>query len=199
MFGKDSQLVFVIVLLVIFGSGVFYYYLTTQGIDINKYRLVKPKPPAPVILYPEKMKLTSSAFEQNTEIPEKYTCVEEDINPPLSIRDVPGNTKSLVLIVEDPDAPYKTWTHWIIFNMEPGVTEVAENDIPPNSLLGENDFGKGAYGGPCPPVGKHRYFFKLYALDIMLEIKEGSSKKQVEEAMKDHILDKVVLIGVFEK
>lgn len=199
MFGKDSQLTFIIVLLVVFGIGVLYYFLSTQGIDINKLSVVKPQPQEPAIIYPENMKITSAAFEHEGKILEKYTCKGEDISPPLSFSEIPGDAKSLVLIVDDPDAPYKTWTHWIVFNIDPSIREVAENDTPPNSVLGENDFGKGQYGGPCPPVGEHRYFFKLYALDTVLEIKEGSSKSQVEEAMKGHILDKAELVGVFEK
>lgn len=196
---KDSQLTFVIVLLIIMGIGTFYFFLTTQGIDISKYQIIKPKPKEPVIVYPGLMKINSLAFENNQMIPEKYTCKGLEVNPPLSITEVPQNALSLVLIVDDPDAPYKTWTHWLVFNIDPKVRSIQENGIPFGAQLGENDFGKGEYGGPCPPIGKHRYIFKIFALDIKLELESGASRDKIEDAMKDHILDKAELVGVFEK
>ncbi len=142
------------------------------------------------------MHLTSPIFAHNETIPRKYTCQGEDINPPLKISDLPPGTKSLVLINEDPDAPGATWDHWIVYNIFP-TEMIAENSVP--GLQGKNSWGRNDYGGPCPPSGTHRYFFKLYALDAQLNLKEGAGKKQVEEAMKGHILEKVELIGLYKK
>ena len=127
-------------------------------------------------------------------IPRKYTCDGENVNPPLYVREVPKETKSLVLIVDDPDAPSGTWEHWNVWNIPP-TKRIEENSIP--GVEGINDFGKHAYGGPCPPSGTHRYFFKVYALDNMLSLQVHSRKKDIEEAMKDHVLAKGELVGVY--
>ncbi|OGC70244.1 phosphatidylethanolamine-binding protein [candidate division WWE3 bacterium RIFOXYC1_FULL_39_7] len=133
-------------------------------------------------------------------MPAKYTCSGDDINPPLTFSDVPAGTMSLVLFVDDPDAPFKTWTHWILYDIDPKITEIRENSVPKGAFLGENDFGKGTYAGPCPPVGKHRYFFYLYALDTVLDLDEGATREEIEEAMEGHILDSALpLVGLFEK
>ena len=142
------------------------------------------------------MKLTSFAFEHNQMIPRKYTCQGEDVSPPLQIEGVPAGAKSLALIVDDPDAPMGTWVHWVVFNIPPRDS-IAEDTIP--GKQGRNDFGKNDYGGPCPPSGTHRYFHKIYALDTMLELKEGITKKALEKAMEGHILDKAELIGLYKK
>jgi len=142
------------------------------------------------------MNLTSPEFAQNGMIPKKFTCQGEDINPTLEISEIPEDAVSLVLINDDPDAPGKTWDHWIVFNIHP--TEIIEeNSIP--GIQGKNSWGKNEYGGPCPPSGTHRYFFKLYALDTKLNLKEGASKLKVETAMEDYILDQATLIGVYKK
>ena len=199
MITKDKQLAFILVLLFIFGFGIFYWYLTTRGIDVSNYQLIKPKERI-VVTYPNKVKLSSLAFANETEIPQKYTCSGDNINPPLTISDVPDDTKSLVLVIEDPDAPFKTWTHWILYNIDPQTTEIRENSVPKSAFLGENDFGKGTYEGPCPPVGRHRYFFYLYALDTVIDLDEGIAREELEEAMEGHILDLAIpLVGVFEK
>lgn len=145
------------------------------------------------------MKLRSSAFEHNQSIPPKYTCTGEDVNPPLEIQDTPRNTESLVLIVDDPDAPSKAWVHWVIFNIDPSTTSIEENSSPTPAVLGQNDFGKTGYGGPCPPSGTHRYFFKLYALDTKLDLDDTATKQNVGEAMKGHVLDQAELIGLYNK
>lgn len=142
------------------------------------------------------MKLTSPAFNHNESIPKKYTCQGEDINPPLNIDGVPDGTKSLALIIDDPDAPMKTWVHWVVFNI-PVQNKIDENSIP--GKQGYNDFGKNDYGGPCPPSGTHRYFHKLYALDTVLNLNEGITKKELELAMQGHILAKTELIGLYKK
>ncbi|MEM2918372.1 MAG: YbhB/YbcL family Raf kinase inhibitor-like protein [Candidatus Altiarchaeota archaeon] len=146
-----------------------------------------------------KMKIKSSAFEQNGKIPIKYTCQGQDINPPLEFSEIPKEAKSLALIMDDPDAPLGTWDHWIIWNIPPETKEILEGEIPKNAIQGQNSWKKNSYGGPCPPSGVHRYFFKLYALDTILNIKENSKKSDLEKAMQGHILAKAELIGLYEK
>ena len=142
------------------------------------------------------MQLTSPAFENNTSIPRKYTCQGQDVNPPLTASAIPPATKSLTLIIDDPDAPVGTWIHWVVFNIAPDAS-IAENSIP--GTQGYNSFKRNDYGGPCPPSGTHRYFHKLYALDTVLNLAEGSSKKQIEEAMQGHILAEATLVGLYKK
>ena len=142
------------------------------------------------------MKLTSTAFKHNGNIPIQYTCQGDDINPPLSISDIPEGTKSLALIIDDPDAPSKTWVHWVVFNI-PVTTEIQENIVP--GKQGYNDFGRNDYGGPCPPSGTHRYFHKLYALNKVLGLGEGITKSELEAAMKGNILAQAELIGLYKK
>jgi len=137
----------------------------------------------------------SSVFENMGRIPQKYTCQGEDINPPLNIEDIPSNTKSMVLIVDDPDAPIGVWDHWIVWNIPPGNIE--ENSIP--GVQGKNSWGKNVWGGPCPPSGTHRYFFKVYALDIELNLDESSNKKAVEAAMSGHVIARGELVGLYSK
>jgi len=145
------------------------------------------------------MKITSSAFLDNDKIPPKYTCDSENVNPPLTLSAVPKEAQSLVLIMDDPDAPGGTFTHWVVFNIPPSTMQILENSVPENSIQGATDFGKVGYGGPCPPSGTHRYFFKLYALDSVLELSEGASKEEIEDAMEDHIIDSCQIIGLYSR
>jgi len=142
------------------------------------------------------MILQSTAFQENDPIPQKYTCDGEDVNPQLSIDDIPDNAESLVLIVDDPDAPGKTWDHWLVFNIDP-VSEIVEDSVP--GKQGQNDFDKEEYGGPCPPGGTHRYFFRLYALDTTLDLDDGVSRNELEEAMQDNIVDQAELMGTYTR
>lgn len=142
------------------------------------------------------MKLTSSAFDDKGDIPAKYTCTGDDVSPPLEISDIPEGTACLVLIMDDPDAPMGTWVHWVVFNIKP-ASSIAEDSVPGKQCM--NSFGKTDYGGPCPPSGTHRYFFKLYALDTTLDIDSSSEKSDVEGAMEGHILEKTQLVGMFSK
>src|SRR5262245_43384237 len=126
------------------------------------------------------MRITSSAFAANETIPTQYTCSGKDLAPPLAFDDIPANTRSLALIVDDPDAPAGTWVHWVVYNLPATTKAIAEGaaDLPANTLQGVNDFKKRGYGGPCPPPGKpHRYFFKLYALDSDVDLARGASKR----------------------
>lgn len=144
----------------------------------------------------EKLVITSPAFENNGFIPSKYTCDGVDVNPPLKIEGLPEGTQSLVLIVDDPDAPMGTWDHWIVWNMPP-AERIEENSIP--GIEGLNDFSKHSYRGPCPPSGIHRYFFSVYALDTKLDLNPNSRKRQVEKAMDQHILAKGVIVGRYRR
>lgn len=152
--------------------------------------------------------LTSSAFGPNGDIPKRYTCDDEDMSPPLSWTGVPAGTKSLVLIVDDPDAPdpkapKMTWVHWVLYNLPPGTTGLAEDlspeDLPKGTLEGVNDWKRTGYGGPCPPIGRHRYFHKLYALDTVLPDLGRPNKAKLEGAMRGHILMQAELIGTYQR
>jgi len=140
--------------------------------------------------------LTSPAFQHNQTIPARYTCQGEDINPALMISGIPEGTKSLALIVDDPDAPGGMWVHWVAYNI-PLVAEIAENSKP--GVGGMTDFGRTDYGGPCPPSGTHRYFFKLYALDQDITPKPKMTKQALENAMKGHIIAETNLMGTYQK
>ncbi|MGD2137288.1 MAG: YbhB/YbcL family Raf kinase inhibitor-like protein [Gammaproteobacteria bacterium] len=152
--------------------------------------------------------LESSAFEHDAGIPSRYTCQGEDISPPLAWEGVPESARSLVLIVDDPDAPdpeapKMTWVHWVLFNMPPDTTHLPENiapsALPPGTGQGLNDWQRTGYGGPCPPVGRHRYFHKLYALDTVLEGLDTPTKAEVEAAMAGHIIGQAELVGTYSK
>jgi Raf kinase inhibitor-like YbhB/YbcL family protein len=143
------------------------------------------------------MKLTSPSFENMKSIPSKFTCDGIDINPPLKIENVPSGAKSLALIVDDPDAPAKVWVHWVVYDIDPGTKAIPENSIP--GIQGVNDSNGKNYGGPCPPSGTHRYYFKLYALDKMLGFIEGADKRKVEKAIEGHILAKDELVGLYKR
>ena len=154
------------------------------------------------------MEITSTAFAHNEEIPSIYTCDESDISPPLTWKDVPESTKSLVLIVDDPDAPDPkapklTWVHWVLYNLPPNVDNLPEavtsNNLPAGTLEGLNDWKRIGYGGPCPPIGRHRYFHKLYALDEVLSDLNTPTKTKLEAEMRLHIIASAELVGTYEK
>lgn len=142
------------------------------------------------------LSVTSLAFGNSGMIPKKYTGDGEDVNPPLSIEGIPEGAKSLVLIVEDPDAPQRTWDHWLVWNIPPD-DRIEENSIP--GVQGMNSWKKNSYGGPQPPFGTHRYYFKVYALDTMLNLNPDARKKDVENAMEKHILAKGELVGLYRR
>ena len=146
----------------------------------------------------------SSAFKEGEMIPKKYTCDGEDISPPLSWEGVPDGTKSIAIICDDPDAPMGTWVHWVLFNLPPGTNTLSEA-VPPEAVLengarhGINDFRKLGYGGPCPPGGTHRYYFKIYALDIVLGLQSGASKADLLKAMEGHVLSEGQIMGRYKR
>ena len=151
--------------------------------------------------------LTSSAFADGQPIPRKYTCEGEDVSPPLAWSGVPAQAKSLALIVDDPDAPdpeapRMTWVHWVVVDVPSGTSGLAEGasggGLPAGAIVGTNDWKRQSYGGPCPPIGRHRYFHKLYALDTLLDLRQPT-KAEVERAMAGHVLAEAVLMGTYEK
>ena len=146
--------------------------------------------------------LTSTAFRAGEGIPRQYTCDGEDISPPLKWTDAPENTQSFVLIADDPDAPVGIWDHWVLYNLPAGLDALEEADsrdaqLPDGSRHGLNSWQRLGYGGPCPPTGTHRYFFKLYALDTVLDLPSGATANEVVEAMEGHILDRTELMGLY--
>lgn len=153
-------------------------------------------------------KITSPAFAEGTSIPAKYTCEGDDISPPLAWSGVPDGTKRLVLIVDDPDAPdpaapQRTWVHWVAYDIPADAAEIGEdanaNGLPAGTKTGLNDWKRADYGGPCPPIGRHRYFFKLYALDTTLDDLNSPTKADVVAAMKGHVLGEAQIIGTYQK
>lgn len=152
--------------------------------------------------------LRSPSFAPNGSIPTKYTCEGDDVSPPLEWSDAPAGTKSFALIVDDPDAPdpkapKMTWVHWVVYNLPAVISALPEgaaaSALPAGARQGLNDWKRPGYGGPCPPIGRHRYFFKLYALDTVLPDLGPATKAQVEQAMQGHVLGKAELIGTYEK
>jgi len=178
---------------VLFATATLGCLVTAGGAD-------KPNPPKVMNL-----QITSTAFSEGQPIPAKYSCEGSDISPPLKWTNAPANTKSFALIADDPDAPVGTWVHWVLYDLPPNTTElpeaVAKTQVTSSGAKqGLNSWPRLGYGGPCPPPGKpHRYFFKLYALDTMLDLKPGATKKDVEAAMKGHILAEGQLMGTYRR
>ena len=148
-------------------------------------------------------KIQSSAFKEGEKIPSKFTCDGENVSPQLSWSDFPSNTKTFALIVDDPDAPGGTFVHWVVYNLPSNVTSLPEGNtsknLPKGTVQGTNHFGDNDYGGPCPPSGTHRYYFKLYALDSEVQLKAGSGKRDLLKAMEEHILAEAQLMGKYER
>ncbi|HLK89424.1 MAG TPA: YbhB/YbcL family Raf kinase inhibitor-like protein [Polyangia bacterium] len=153
------------------------------------------------------MTLTSPSFEEGGEIPRRHTCQGEDLSPALAWTDVPVGARTLALIVDDPDAPdpaapKTTWVHWVVSGIPAaatGLPEGAGTALPTGARAGKNDWGRAAWGGPCPPIGRHRYFFKLFALDLSLPPDEVANKAELEKAMRGHVLASAQLIGTYQK
>jgi len=150
------------------------------------------------------IKVTSRAFQEGGMIPRRYTCDGEDVSPPLAWTGVPEGTKTIALIGDDPDAPMGTWVHWVLFNLPANIKELAEAVPADKELLsgakqGRNDFRRIGYGGPCPPGGTHRYFFRLYALDSVLDLAAGASKADLLKAIQGHVLAEGQLMGKYKR
>jgi len=150
------------------------------------------------------MKIFSSAFKDGQRIPSKYTCDGEDISPPLEWESVPDGTRSFSLICDDPDAPVGTWVHWVVYDIPPEAKKLGENTAPERESAsgmrqGKNGWARIGYGGPCPPSGSHRYYFKLYALDAESGLKPGATKEQLLQSMKGHVLAETQLMGTYSR
>ena len=145
-----------------------------------------------------KMKITSSAFQEGGNIPSKFSCDGADTSPPLQISEIPSGAKGLVLIVDDPDAPSGLFTHWAVWNISPQTSSIVEGSAP-KGVQGTNDFGKSGYGGPCPPSGTHRYYFKIFALDRELDLPFGAKRGQLDAAMKGHVVAQGELMGRYSR
>ena len=143
------------------------------------------------------MRLTSPEFLDHKAIPGKFTCDGEDLNPPLVIEGVPQEAKSLALVMDDPDAPAGVWVHWVIWNMDPGTKQVDQGSLPPGAQSGMNSWKRTGYGGPCPPSGTHRYFFRLYALKERLNLSTSATRKDLDRAMHGKILAQCELLGLY--
>lgn len=144
----------------------------------------------------KKLKVFSTVFSHKGHIPPEYTCEGRNINPPIEVDNIPDGTKTLALIMEDPDAPRQTFDHWLIWNIPP-TEAITEESVP--GISGTNSFGNTGYGGPCPPSGAHRYFFRVYALNKKLDLKAGATKEELHESMQDHILAEGELMGYYQK
>ncbi len=150
------------------------------------------------------MQLTSPAFTENGVIPAKFTCDSQDVSPALAWRDVPEGVRSFTLICDDPDAPVGVWVHWVVYNIPANILKLEENiqrdkEFPGGMRQGSNDWNRIGYGGPCPPGGTHRYYFKLYALDATLNLQPGATKAEVLQAMKGHLLTEAQLMGKYKR
>lgn len=145
------------------------------------------------------MNITSPYFSQGESIPANFTCNGEDVNPLLMFEGVPGQAQSLALIIDDPDAPMGTWNHWVMWNIDAATKKIDENSVPSGANLGTNSFNRLQYGGPCPPSGAHRYFFRLYALDTRLDLAEGATRQDLEQAMQGHIVAQAELMGTYSQ
>jgi Raf kinase inhibitor-like YbhB/YbcL family protein len=185
--------IFAIIVFVILAGVVSFLFLGPK-----EKREQKPIQ-APAIIPVSNMRILSSAFTHNGTIPAKYTCDGEDVSPPFTISEVPSGAQSLVLIVDDPDAPGRTFVHWTLWNINPQTTEIPEDKIPEEAIEGLTDFGEKGYGGPCPPSGTHRYFFKLYALDTKLALENYLQKQDIEKEIQGHILAQSELIGLYSR
>lgn len=203
-------IIIIIVLIILVLLGVLYFFAFRK----SKPAPIPEPPPTPTqtqeslpLIIPHIMTISSSAFTNRPAkegeeliIPRKYTCDGRDINPPLQISGTPVGAKSLALIVDDPDAPRGTWVHWTVWNTSPEITSIAENSVPTGAVEGTTDFGRTGYGGPCPPSGTHRYFFKIYALDTFLNnLQSSATKADLEQAMQNHILDRAELVGLYKR
>lgn len=176
-----------LILLIIAGGAYYFYGRSGSSYGLNKNVLVKGR-----------INISSQEFLNGAVIPIKYTCDWQNISPTLSIDRVPGDAKSLVLIMDDPGAK-PVFTHWMVFNIDPGTSDILEATIPPGATVGTNDFGEPKYAGPCPPTGVHKYYFRIYALDNVLTLDETAGRADLDKAMNGHIIAKGEFYGEYEK
>ncbi len=187
-----------IILLVAIIAAIVIAIILVKKAEAPTQSLKDSAPIASIFPQSKNMKLTSTAFGNNENIPAKFTCEGENINPPLEINEVPAGAKSLVIIVDDPDAPTGDWVHWTVWKIKPDTKGISEDSIPAGAVEGMTDFGEPGYGGPCPPSGTHRYQFKIFALDTLLNLAASAKKQDIETAMEGHILDQAMLVGLYQ-
>lgn len=169
--------------------------LIVVAVSVLLYRHPAPGMEALADFNRNRMRIVSPAFAQDAAIPVEFTCDGKNVHPPLVVTGVPENAKTLALVVDDPDAPFGTWTHWLVWNAPASTIEMTAVKLPTGAVEGTTSFGKPGYGGPCPPAGTHRYFFKLYALDVALDLTPAADAKALDAAMEGHVLDKAGLVG----
>ncbi|MDP4038934.1 MAG: YbhB/YbcL family Raf kinase inhibitor-like protein [bacterium] len=188
---SHDKLIFAVIsiisLFIVVATTIFFY---------NKYSV---SPMDKIIIKESKMKITSNAFADNNSIPKKYTCDGENISPALSIGNIPDNTKTMVLVMDDPDSPSGNFLHWMVWNINPNTNEITENTVPASGIVGFNDFGELKYGGPCPKSDEHHYHFKIYAINTNLNLSGNIKREDLEKAINGHILDKAILIGTYKR
>ena len=181
-----KSLIAIVAVFLVLG-GLFYFWRTrianAPAITINS----------------NNMQITSSAFAESGNILQKYSCDGEGINPPLKFSEIPDNTQSLALVMDDPDAPAGTFTHWTVWNIKPDITEILENSVPENATQGVTSANTNGYVGPCPPAGTHRYFFKLYALDTELQLDQAVKVDELMKAMEGHTVASGQLMGKYSR
>ena len=183
-----ARAIFIIIFIfAVLGFGVYFFTKSPKD-DLQSYQLKTTT-----------MKISSPAFENNKFIPADYTCDGKGLNPPLVISEIPAKTESLILIVDDPDAPGGTWVHWTVWNINPETKEISSPSVLAGATEGLTSIGKSGYRGPCPPSGTHRYFFKLYALDTKLNLPADTPKSGLLEAMANHILAEAELVGLYSR
>lgn len=181
-------------ILVVLVAGLFFLHEKTAENEINEAM------EANLLVTEKGMQITSSAFGQNADMPSKYSCEGIGVSPPLSFANIPEETVSLALVLHDPDAPREGgFTHWVIFNMAPTMTGIAENSNPSSGIQGSNGTGSTGYRAVCPPTGKHHYIFTLYALDTVLDLDSSATKETLDSAMEGHILEQAELVGMYQK
>jgi Raf kinase inhibitor-like YbhB/YbcL family protein len=186
------------VILIIIGLGVAGYFLAFKKPRTVIFNNPSPSPANQASATP--MQIFSPAFAAGQSIPAKYTCEGEGINPPLNFSDVPGETKSLALVVDDPDAPGGDWVHWLVWDINPSTTEIAAGKVPAEATEGTTSFGQTGYGGPCPPSGSaHHYHFKLYALDAKLNLPTRTAKADLESAINGRVISQAELVGTYKQ
>ena len=188
----SKTMYFVIVLLIVAGFAVYY----------SRTKRFNQATPPPQIMSNDiigTLTLTSPAFQHNGEIPSRYTCQGDDVNPQLVIQGVPEGTRSLVLVLDDPDAPSGVWDHWVLWNIAPETKDIAENSTPPGAVAGTNSSGQARYQGPCPPSGTHRDRFTVYAVADVLSLAPGSGKQTVLQVITDKVLEQFTLVGLYQK
>lgn len=192
----------IILFLVIFGIVLWFAIRANISYNpvVNFGDVQSTKPglsPKSTTEYNSNMQIRSSAFENEKEIPSLYTCDSKGINPQLSFSDIPAEAKSLALVVDDPDAPAGVWDHWVVWNITPETKEISENSVPVGAVVGQNSWPQNEYGAPCPPNGTHKYYFKLFALDTVLNIPETSGSKELTNAMQGHVVAQAELMGKY--